>query len=304
MQAPVSQLTLFGIIQASGEDAYDFLQAQLTCDLSTLSPEGSITGAWCTPQGRIITNLIVTRHTDSFYLLLHRELTDAVYKRLCMFVLRSRVVVKNLTDIFHCMPIGGEPRNETERLRLQQSCPDCVLIHHPQWQSDRGLLLAPADAALSDWPLLASGRVTASDDMEWRLHDIRAGIPWINMATTEQFLPQELGLDTSGGLSYKKGCFPGQEVIARLHYRGQVKNQLYRGQTDSDEPQLTAGTRLYPPHGAQKHCGTIVDSIDTGDRQEFLAVLGNSVIEDNNVQLNDGTRLSLNLVEPSGAEIQ
>lgn len=177
-------LTYLAAVSVRGDDAGSFLQAQLSADLEPLQTGQSCFAAYCEPRGNVLAVLRVEKRENDYLLLLAKSLRDDVLKRLGMYVLRARVEFEALDDA-----VVGSLANE-------------VL--------DYGLAEAGGEPG--------GGLVE-----DWRAAELRRGLAWLGTQTAGQFLPQMLGLERLGAVSFKKGCFPGQEIIARLRYLGKLK---------------------------------------------------------------------------------
>lgn len=180
-------------IPVTGPDAAAFMQAQLTADLDVMDEDLLHPAAWCSPDGRVDTVLLVARETDRVTLVLPEVMVPKTFKRARMYSIGRNVTIE---DDVAVRPVSGPAPENGRALALA---------------FDRARLLQVDDAGPGG-PLPA----------EWLGADIESGMPWIVAENAGAFLPQMLGLEALGGLSYRKGCFPGQEVIARVHYRGRV----------------------------------------------------------------------------------
>lgn len=242
MNSYTAPLISLGIIEIYGEDARDFLHGQLTSDIRLLTEGQSAWSAWCQANGRVIATFIVTLAAGHYYLILPVDMVEATCRRLKMFVLRSKVNIDDITGSHGCIGVNLD-RNEFK--------PD-ELLHR-----DFSIVPAavPNDPARAIWitahhelPALFAGLDAPGtgtiDEQRWRLQDVLAGMPWVHTQTSEQALPQELNLERLGGLSYDKGCYPGQEIIARMHFRGQLKRRLCKGTLESGHPLPAPGTKL------------------------------------------------------------
>jgi len=185
-------------LHLTGPDAFGFLQAQLTLDLRTLKPQMLQATAWCNANGRVAVVLLVAVSQGGYLIVIPRSLAEQTLRRIRLFRIGHNIDTQNLT-IEHCQP--------TDENAL-------LLAHSPQ----RALRIAPTEP-------VNQSLVTPAGSL---LDDMRHGLPWIVAATSDRFLPQMLGLDQLGGLSYRKGCYPGQEVIARVHFRGRVTRTMRR----------------------------------------------------------------------------
>jgi len=254
MTAP-TPLPWLSVIEASGEDALDFLHGQFCGDLKGLAPGRSLLTAWCSPKGRVLATLLVIPRPTGCLLVLPAETAAGVLKRLSLFVLRARVTLAARDDVGAAgcagpaAPSAGlaEPWQVAEQNgRTMVALPGVgrfrlLLLGHLQDRED-GVCGASLDAGA------------------WALEDVETGLPWVLPAAADEFLPQELGLEALGGLSYRKGCYPGQEVIARVHYRGRLKRHLRR--LTAPAP-LAPGARLVDAEG--RAAGCVVSAAARGD---------------------------------------
>jgi len=226
----ISNLSHLGIIEITGDDASSFLQGQFTSDITQLREQQSQFSAWCNPQGRVIATFWIIRDAERYLLLLPTELLQKFCQRLKMFVLRSKVTITDKTGEYSCAGIHGEHAFAALDTYLQQHSPVNVVCTA---LTSRRILVGMPVAIEPLLTSLSNAGIAVHDFPTWQRLDIEEGIPWILTETSEQVLPQELNLDNTGGLSYNKGCYPGQEIIARLHFRGQVKRRLFAGQLSS-----------------------------------------------------------------------
>ncbi len=198
------------VLGVTGPDAKVFLQSQLSSDLEATSDAFQPT-SWCNPKGRVEAVMLIRARGGQFELALPGPIADAVAKRLDLFRIGRRVEIDS-TDA--ALPVDPE-------------------------DPDAGVLAADRQRGLR-----VSGDPARPLSPEWMRADIDHGMPWILEATRGRFLPQTLGLESLGGLSYRKGCFPGQEVIARVHYRGRVTQRTARFRASGPAP--APGTELEP----------------------------------------------------------
>jgi folate-binding protein YgfZ len=228
-----ARLNRYGMLAVTGADARAFLHAQLTNDIANLPPERAALAGWCTAKGRLLASFLVIPSAEGFLLQLARDLAPSVAKRLSMFVLRSKVKVADESDAW-----------------AQYGLWDTDLaLDGVAW--DGGAVTVPVDQGR----FLRMGKGLSLDatrpEEAWTLQEIRAGRPLISAATQDQFVPQMVNFQTLGAINFQKGCYPGQEIVARAQYRGQVKRHLVH-------VQAPAGTVLKP--GQEYNGGVVVDS--------------------------------------------
>ncbi len=277
----IFDLSHFSLIEISGYDTRDFIHNQITADLELLNQRDWLFSAWCLPNGRVICTFLLFEMNQNLYLLLPSMLSDKVIKRLSMFILRAKVSIRDVSEDFSIAGIVDDAAGEKiENLKDQSSIK--IL---PLRNENRFILIAANDQNETLYEKFTKGFQEGTRG-EWSLLDIEAGIPWITFNSSEQYLPQMLNLDDTDGLSYKKGCFPGQEIIARLHYRGEVKKHLYKGTIES-ETTPGIGDRICIK-SSQTVIGEILDAEpETENRYRFLAVCDNSAESLNDLTLVD-----------------
>ena len=232
-------LNRYGLLAVTGADARAFLHAQLTNDIENLPPERAALAGWCTAKGRLLATMLVIPSADGFLLQLARDIAPAVAKRLSMFVLRSKVKITDQTANLVQLGVWG-------------SVPGVA------WEGGVAKVRVDEGRHLMIGPGLSAPCGKTEDD--WALAEIRAGRPFISAATQDQFVPQMVNLETLGGVNFQKGCYPGQEIVARAQYRGEVKRRM-------KQFAAPAGAQLKP--GAEFNGGMVVDAAGG----ELLAVV-------------------------------
>jgi folate-binding protein YgfZ len=257
MTRAVYRLDDLGALRFQGPDTRAFLQGQLSNDLSALRPDTLLRAGVHNPQGRTLALLaLVATGADELLAVLPRELLAGVATTLKRYVLRAKVKIEDASNhysIFGVSAVAAPAGRASE--------PDSAGTLLGGYAQDRGLLLLPsADPAPSS---------EARSRSDWRALDIAAGLPQIYAPTSGQFVAQMLNLDCIGAISFTKGCYTGQEVIARAHYRGRVKRRMQRFLSDSPL-RLAAGDSGQLADGRSFR---VVEALARTDgRCEFLAV--------------------------------
>lgn len=220
MPAPTSfALPDLCVLQFQGADAVSFLHAQVSNDLEHLAADRACIAAYCTAKGRSLATMVLWREQDeTVYALVRRDLSEALIKRLRMFVLRSKVTI----SLAELQVYGVADQSTAQAVwNLQRDGGD-TLIQAP----------GDLDGLNRHWRISLQPDATAqASDGRWETADILAGLPWIGADTQDLFIPQTLNLDLIDGINFKKGCYPGQEVVARSHYRGTIKRRMMAART-------------------------------------------------------------------------
>ena len=231
-----ARLSRYGLLSVSGDDAREFLHAQLTNDVRNLPAARAALAGWCSAKGRLLASFLVIPAPQGFLLQLARDLAAPVAKRLAMFVLRSKVKIADVSEGWAQLGLWGEELNQ----------PDVA------WEGEIVTVRVGDKRFLRAGPAAALAALSADASEEtWALQEIRAGRPLISAATQDLFVPQMVNLEALGGIDFRKGCYPGQEIVARAQYRGQVKRRLFH-------LQAPAGAKLRP--GEEYDGGVVLDS--------------------------------------------
>lgn len=297
--AVVAPLTDLGLIRASGADATDFLHNLLTNDIKGITPDGARVAGLCTPKGRLLALMWIWRDGDDFLLMLPREILPAILKKLSMYVLRSKVKLTDATaeravigyskaKAVPPVPTLGEVAADLPRFGV-------VAIEGGQairLDDTRWLLALDATTAVSHWQRLeASARAVGLAAWQWL--EVAAGQPRVVLATQEAFIPQMLNMELPAvaGVSFTKGCYPGQEIVARTQYLGKVKRRTYRARLTTE---AAAGTHVFAPDTGDQHCGALVSVAPSpAGGFECLVCVQSNAVEAGDVHLGDpgGERL-------------
>jgi tRNA-modifying protein YgfZ len=241
-----------GVLRIKGRDGAPFLQGQLSNDMKHLTGEHSVLAGYHNPQGRTIAVLHLIRTApEEILALLPRELTAAVAAKLARFILRAKVLIE---DVSQSLRIDGLIAGEET-----PAPPDAAILARVAGEDGRWFCIT---AATEEEPVLA-------DRQLWRRLDIAAGLPQVYAATSEEFVAQMLNLDVLGAIAFDKGCYTGQEVIARAHYRGRVKRRMQRFKTQDPRALVPGSAGRLSDGRAFK----VVDAVAADDGScEFLAV--------------------------------
>ena len=282
----MTDLSHYGLIRLSGEDAPAFLQSQLSCDVREINSQKAQYGSYCTPKGRVLASFLLWQEDDNFLMQLPINLCASIQKRLSLYILRAKVLLANISDDFVRIGIAGPDVAKliTKVMDLEYDLDQSLhFTHHKKFNilsltQHRIELFAPVEIAPFIWEHLRQhARPAGSNCWDWL--DIQAGIPFILPETQEAFLPQMINLDMVGGISFKKGCYPGQEIIARTQYLGKLKRRMFLAHLATSEI-VKAGDALYSIDMYNQPTGNIVNAAFSPDGGfDVLAVIQQSSVD-------------------------
>ena len=246
------RLTDLGVIRAQGADAASFLHGQLTTDFASLGFSEARLAGFCSAKGRLMATLIAWKSADDEILLaLPAELLAPVLKRLSMFVMRAKC---KLSDASADVPLWGVAEAPSAGAVWSRQGDAIRLPSAP------GAALFLTTQASPDLPVLASA--------DWQWLSLQSGLPWISAATSEQFVPQMVNLELLGGVNFKKGCYPGQEIVARSQYRGTLKRRSYLYELEAS---AAPGQEIFHSEDPDQPAGMVVNVATRGGRSLILA---------------------------------
>ncbi len=263
----VAPLTDLGLISVTGDDAASFLHNQLTNDVEHLGLAEARLAGYCSPKGRLLATFLMWRSPDAVLLQLPHQIQGVVQKRLQMFVLRSKAKLTDASGSHVMLGLAGH----AAEIVLQQWFAALPPSPYAKADSENGTLIrltdvagepryqwiTTIDIAKSAWPDLANGLRPVGPHV-WRLSEIHAGIPRIVQATQEQFVPQMVNFEAVGGVNFKKGCYPGQEIVARSQYLGKLKRRMMLATTTAADAR--AGMEIFSSADPDQPCGMVVNA--------------------------------------------
>ncbi len=275
-----------GLLAVRGADAAKFLQGQVTCNLNYLSASQSSLGARCTPKGRMLSSFRIVPVEDGYLLAMARELIEPQLADLQKYAVFSKSKLSDESAAWVRFGLAGADAVLSE-LDLQLGTASDSLASAGQLlavrlSDGRAELWAPAEEAPKLQAQLAA-QLPQAPLNDWLLAQVRAGVGQVFGATRELFIPQMINLQALGGVSFKKGCYTGQEIVARMQYLGKLKRRLYHLSLAGPAP--AAGSELFSPvHGSS--VGEVVLAADAGNGQcELLAVLQEDAVNDGRIHL-------------------
>lgn len=263
----------YGVITVKGEEAGSFLQNLLTNDVTQLAPGKSQLTAMCNPKGRLLALFTLIQSDDGYQLVLPEKQCAFLAQRLQLFKLRSKVEIIDATSTLQVCGLSAS----TDAVKTI-----------PFAAPPRALLIDAAEQlALSADQLLADGWQLAHKN-SWQLADIKAGIANVFETSRELFTAQQLNLDLIGAVSFRKGCYPGQEVVARLHYLGEAKRRLFYAESHSTLLPNMGDTLVDSDNNVAGH---IVNAVQDADNKLYLQLSLKLQNADQVLFLNDGSAL-------------
>jgi folate-binding protein YgfZ len=253
----VALLPHLGVIRVEGEDAAKFLHGQLTQDFALLAPSEARLSGFCSAKGRMLASFIGFKRSDNDILLIcSRDILAPTLKRLSMFVMRAKARLSDATDAFELRGLAGSALDAFAQVAGSAA---------PWSKRDVGaaslISLYPADGAARALWVAPVGEPVPSgasmDAADWQLGEVRSGIATITGATVEAFVPQMLNYESVGGVNFKKGCYPGQEVVARSQFRGTLKRRAFLARSNAP---MAAGEEIFQVSDASQPCATVVQA--------------------------------------------
>lgn len=230
-----------GLISVTGEDAKTFLQGQVTNDVNAITATQSHYSGYCNPKGRLLALFFAFQHQDTLYLSLDKALVPSIQKRLQLYVMRAKVMLNDEQPNLARFGIAGDTTTQALKQHYDQlpetdfavtQHGDITIIRMP-FIKPAYQIITPAEQRETVLKTLSTS-FSSVDKAAWDYLETQSGIPEIVTATQEAFVPQMINLDAFGGINYKKGCYTGQEIVARTHYLGKVKRRTLLGSVKTD----------------------------------------------------------------------
>ncbi|MGJ7491943.1 CAF17-like 4Fe-4S cluster assembly/insertion protein YgfZ [Variovorax sp. ZT4R33] len=263
----VTALSHLGVIRAEGPDAASFLHGQLTQDFALLKPDEARLAALCTAKGRMIASFIGVRpRPDLVLLVCSRDILAATLKRLSMYVLRAKVKLSDATDAVALFGLAGTALAANG---IDATSPPGTRIARPVAGSEDEFAIVPlypADGVpRALWLAPAAAPRPVGDELDaalWQWGEVRSGVATLTTPVLDAFVPQMLNYESIGGVNFKKGCYPGQEVVARSQFRGTLKRRAYVATADAP---VEAGQEVFAAGDADQPVGTVVQAAPAPD---------------------------------------
>lgn len=294
-------LSHLGLIRCSGEECSKFLQGQLTNDVTRVDEGHSQLTAWCSAKGRMLASFRLFKSADAHYLQTQRNQIENLLKRLRMYVFRAKVEISDASDETVCFGLLGAAATDLLSSLVEQipeapnesiSINQLTLIRMPG-DLPRYQIIGPAPDLIELWTKLSEQSEPGTVD-QWALADIHAGTPTVYSQTVEAFVPQMTNMQLIDGVSFKKGCYTGQEVVARMQYLGKLKRRMYLAHVETDVPPAPGDELFALESQSPQGAGRIVDARPAGNGFDCLAVIEIASAENGDVHLGvDGPKLNI-----------
>lgn len=287
-------LTQQSLISLEGPDAEKFLQGQLTCDLGQLSPERSLLGANCTHKGMVISVArLFKRAQGSLLMRLPLAVAEPALANLKKFAVFSKVEINPVNETWVGLGLMGEsapeqlsqigitpPTNTDQQTRVGDLIVVRVLGTQPRFE-----LWSPLAQAQSLWQQLAA-HSQLGNNQDWLAADIEAGLVQLDPDSLDSYIPQMLNLQAVDGIAFSKGCYTGQEVVARLQFRGKLKKLMYAATVNIDSlagQTVCPGAQLFT--GTGRSVGKVLNCVQQGEQLLLQAIIGKAAADANELHL-------------------
>ncbi|UEP46930.1 YgfZ/GcvT domain-containing protein [Burkholderia ambifaria] len=261
-------LPQFGVIDVAGDDAATFLHSQLTNDIEHLDAASARLSGYCSAKGRLLASFLAWRAGHGVRLLVSKDVQAAVQKRLSMFVLRSKAKLTDASDTLAVVGFAGDVRDALsgifdalpDGVHVKVDGPAGALIRVPDAAGRKRYLWIGPRAEVDARLAALGGTLPVVSPAVWDWLDVRAGEPRITQPAVEQFVPQMVNFDVIGAVNFRKGCYPGQEVVARSQYRGTIKRRTALAHVAGETDTVHAGVELFHSDDPGQPCGMIVNA--------------------------------------------
>ena len=260
----LAELSQFGVLSFAGDDARAFLNGQLSCDVANLANDAATYGAYCNAKGRVLANFLLWHEALEFHMLLARSLVSPLREHLQKYVLRAKVAIVERTDGIVILGAAGRPAADTVAGWIGPLSASPLAVDRRNGfaaiavPGGRFLLAARTEPGQAVWDRLSRAlRPVGAACWDWL--EIANGVPWITVATQEQFVPQMVNLELIGGVSFQKGCYPGQEIVARTEHLGKLKRRLHLANVRADA-MPAPGEELFSEGLGAQSAGTVVNA--------------------------------------------
>ena len=262
-------------IKVEGDDRVQFLQGQLTQDINLISQNKALYAGFCNPKGRVLAFMLCYLNHESIHIQIDSSVQEFILQKLRMYILRSKVSLNLVNETFTCIGFVGSKALLAKKIQPPKNYLDIIqsdgiMIMRLGIDDDRYQLMGET-SKINDFMKLNFSEYSSMSFDDWNNLNILDGIPEIYPITQEAFIPQSLNMDLIEGINFKKGCYTGQEIVARTHYLGRVKRRMYRAFIKS-QVDLNPGDQILNKNGEE--IGQLVRSAkQNGDKTNMLIEL-------------------------------
>lgn len=307
----IAPLHRYGLVQVSGEDAITFIHGQFSHDIVSLKASEARYAGYCTPEGRLLGIMQAWKSEGSVLLMMPRDILPALIRRLQIYILRAKVTLTDVSERFALYGLGGKKAPEImqtvfsqlpERTGNKAECVAGTLIQLADaFGTPRFLWIAPMHEAATIGSALFS-TLSLADDETWELGEIEAGMPQVYEATQNRFVPQMMNMELVDAMSFTKGCYPGQEIVARTQYRGTLKRRMIPAyaavpsDATASDAGIVPGLDIFDPRAPNEPCGILVRAARYDmERVACLMVVSRELMASDSLHLGalDGPALSV-----------
>lgn len=291
----ICDLSHFSAVVIAGADAAEFIQGQFTNDVNKVDDEHSQLSAFCNNKGRMVANFRLFKYQQNYFISIRQDLVEKTIEHLQNYILRAQVAIQDVSEQLVHLGLSGKdaesilsdfidnPNTESDSLSQNE---DYIAIRAagtiPRYE-----IFCSADKAIDLWQAVSQNTTIVNSDY-WDLLNIRNGIPFIDSSTSEEFVPQMANMELINGVSFEKGCYTGQEIVARTHYLGKQKRRTYHIRIKSDTAPNTGDQLATETSTANQYTGTLVTVYQTAaDEYEALAVIQIKSAEEAKLKLKD-----------------
>ncbi|MDW3094922.1 MAG: hypothetical protein R8G33_04530 [Gammaproteobacteria bacterium] len=286
--------------KVTGEDATLFLQGQFSNDINSVSTSAGQISSYCTPKGRMLATLYIFKQDDSYILVTSKDIAEQVMKRLQMYVMRSKVVIGPMDEAILAGVCGDKENKILDELNItapdnhyQTSINDTTLCINIPGVSTRYIIIGD-QSLYTKLECLNSDDINIFSETYWQWLDILAGLPNITSNVQEAFVPQMANMELIEGVSFSKGCYPGQEVVARMHYLGKANRRMFRVEVENNEP-VNIGDDIFT-HGSDQPIGKFISVInEANNKYAGLVILRLEAAKMNQLAIGSSSGNSVNI---------
>ena len=280
-----TKLDHLGIIELQGNDSVEFLQGQMTQDIYSIEDSKAALTSILNPQGRIISTAFIFKWGESFILMVSNEVRDKLIAWLSRFILRSKVQITQSEDcVFGLNQENARKLCDVLNVKAKDTSfeSDTSCLKTIEADDERAFLVSKSERFLDN---LSISTLATKD---WKMANINAGIPTIYRENIEKFIPQMVNLDLINGISFSKGCYTGQEIVARVQHKGKVKQRMFHITGKASNKKIDPGTAILCEDAK---VGTVIESLEDNGQMHALGVIKNDASKKRLVV--DGTEIKL-----------